>query len=59
MINAKWGCDGVDHETEVSTQPDFVFPPGKLNLVHNASITDVKMCAPDVENTIELVVKNA
>ncbi len=57
-VRVTWGCFGTEHEVETSTQPNFVFPTGKVNVLHDSSSTNLEMCGPLLSNFIEVVVKN-
>ncbi|MEZ4815300.1 MAG: hypothetical protein R3A80_08875 [Bdellovibrionota bacterium] len=56
-VRAAWGCFGAEHEVETSTAPNFVFPTGKANVLHNSTTANLEMCGPTSTNYVEVVVK--
>lgn len=47
QISARWGCQGVDHERKTSSDPDFTFPAGQLQVTHLSIESAATLCEND------------
>jgi fimbrial isopeptide formation D2 family protein/uncharacterized repeat protein (TIGR01451 family) len=54
-IQAYWGCDSQAYSTVTRASPSFVFPAGKMQIVHDSTQTIARLCSP---GKIVITVKN-
>jgi uncharacterized repeat protein (TIGR01451 family)/fimbrial isopeptide formation D2 family protein len=55
VITATWGCDSSIYSTLTRTSPNYTFPSGKMQVVHDSTQTVARLC--DL-GKIVVVVKN-
>jgi len=44
QVTARWGCGGVFHEVVVKNEPNFIFPAGQMQVVHDTTGTSAPLC---------------
>lgn len=54
-VTASWGCDSNVFSTVIRTSPAYVFPSGKMQVVHDSTQTVARLCDP---GKVVILVKN-
>ncbi|RRJ96271.1 DUF11 domain-containing protein [Opitutaceae bacterium TAV4] len=54
-IQAFWGCDAIQQQTVIISSPAYVFPSGKMQILHDTSGSVAKLCD---SGTIVVILRN-
>jgi fimbrial isopeptide formation D2 family protein/uncharacterized repeat protein (TIGR01451 family) len=55
QVTGRWGCGGAYHEVVVKNEPNFLFPAGQMQVVHDTTATSAPLCGT---GTDVIIVRN-